>query len=42
MILDLSKIEETITPHFKGGEKEMAIRAYAEEDLVFFAVVPQQ
>lgn len=31
MILDFSKMEETVTPHFKGGEKEMAIRAYADE-----------
>lgn len=31
MILDFSKIEENITPNFKGGEKEMAIRAYADE-----------
>ena len=31
MVLDFAKIEENITPHFKGGEKEMAIRAYADE-----------
>ena len=31
MILDFAKIEETITPHFKGGEKEMAIKAYVDE-----------
>lgn len=31
MILDFSKMEETVTPHFKGGEKEMAIRAYVDE-----------
>lgn len=31
MILDFNKIEETIAPHFKGGEKEMAVRAYADE-----------
>lgn len=31
MILDFNKIEETIAPHFKGGEREMAIRAYADE-----------
>lgn len=31
MILDFTKIEETITPRFKGGEKEMAVRAFADE-----------
>lgn len=31
MILDFNKIEETIASNFKGGEKEMAIRAYADE-----------
>lgn len=30
MILDLKQIPETIAPHFKGGEKEMAMRAYAD------------
>lgn len=31
MILDFKQMEETIMPHFKGGEKEMAVRAYADE-----------
>lgn len=31
MILDFNKIEETINPNFKGGEKEMAVRAYGDE-----------
>ena len=31
MILDFNQIPENVTPHFKGGEKEMAIRAYADE-----------
>lgn len=31
MILDFAKMEETVTPHFKGGEKEMALKAYADE-----------
>lgn len=31
MILDFKQMEETIMSHFKGGEKEMAIRAYADE-----------
>lgn len=26
MIIDFSKIEETVLPHFKGGEKEMVAR----------------
>ena len=25
MILDFNQIPENVTPHFKGGEKEMAI-----------------
>lgn len=32
MILDFEKMEETVTPHFKGGEKEMAVRSYADEN----------
>ncbi len=31
MILDFGQIEETVTPHFRGGQKEMAIRLYADE-----------
>lgn len=31
MILDFNKMAETITPRFKGGEKEMVIKAYADE-----------
>lgn len=31
MILDFNNMAETITPHFKGGEKEMAIKVYADE-----------
>ena len=31
MILDFKQMEETIMPHFKGGEKQMAAKMYADE-----------
>ena len=31
MILDFKQIEETVMPNFKGGEKEMAAKMYADE-----------
>lgn len=42
MILNFDQIAETIAPHFKGGEKEMAIRAYADEKnrIMFNRLIP--
>ncbi len=31
MILDFKQMEETIMPNFKGGEKQMAAKMYADE-----------
>lgn len=31
MILDFKNMEETIIPNFKGGEKEVATKVYADE-----------
>lgn len=31
MILDFQKMEETVIPNFKGGEKELAAKMYTDE-----------
>lgn len=31
MTLDFDKLEETVLPHFKGGEKEVSARMFADE-----------
>lgn len=31
MILDFKNMKETVIPNFKGGEKEIATRVYADE-----------
>ena len=32
MLIDFSTMEETVIPHFKGGEKETAARMFTDEN----------
>ena len=32
MLIDFSTMEETVSPHFKGGEKETAARMFTDEN----------